>query len=396
MSNKNTYLYLVDQDIYENDELKHFGIIGMKWGIRRFQNEDGTLTPEGRIRYGVGTVKETQKLSYSQDYMVLKSKKNRTEKEEEKLRRLENGKKHFEKSTFDEDYWNKLKDKESYEELENDLRCYEEYLKTTNYGKGMAAAEAMMAIPITAIGAAVDFGASYVQINAGLPFFVTGIGTTAGLGLGMNLGALMYANKNLEDLKNELTSKGKVGMDFDNVDAKKLNKAERYNLEVKESDLKPSEIKILKDLGLKPEDLAMDHDGYIIKKDGTPFSYKMNKKIIYREHLDDISDELDLMNNKIDLNTIVKADAELTSYKNKVDQLRKENRKNSFWQTQTVASAAEKAKRERDEDSAYNMVFANPQYYLNSKGQWTYEGKTYSDVDSLINAIMKNTTFVKL
>ena len=35
-----------------NTYLAHFGIKGQKWGIRRFQNTDGSLTPEGRIRYG--------------------------------------------------------------------------------------------------------------------------------------------------------------------------------------------------------------------------------------------------------------------------------------------------------------------------------------------------------
>ena len=34
-------LDLVHTDIYENDELKHWGILDMKWGIRRFQNSDG-------------------------------------------------------------------------------------------------------------------------------------------------------------------------------------------------------------------------------------------------------------------------------------------------------------------------------------------------------------------
>ena len=38
---------------YSGDHLEHFGIKGQKWGLRRFQNEDGTLTDEGMRRYGV-------------------------------------------------------------------------------------------------------------------------------------------------------------------------------------------------------------------------------------------------------------------------------------------------------------------------------------------------------
>ena len=34
------------------NELWHHGIKGQRWGLRRFQNEDGTLTPAGRERYG--------------------------------------------------------------------------------------------------------------------------------------------------------------------------------------------------------------------------------------------------------------------------------------------------------------------------------------------------------
>lgn len=41
-------------DFLEHTYLCHWGILGMKWGVRRYQNPDGSLTEAGRQRYGSG------------------------------------------------------------------------------------------------------------------------------------------------------------------------------------------------------------------------------------------------------------------------------------------------------------------------------------------------------
>jgi len=54
---KNDYLKL--------KELYHSGVKGQKWGIRRYQNEDGTLTAEGKAKYG--NVNPYTKQQYERD-----------------------------------------------------------------------------------------------------------------------------------------------------------------------------------------------------------------------------------------------------------------------------------------------------------------------------------------
>lgn len=55
------------------NELYHHGILGQKWGIRRYQNPDGSLTPAGKKRYykADGTLTRKGRKEYGEQHATL-------------------------------------------------------------------------------------------------------------------------------------------------------------------------------------------------------------------------------------------------------------------------------------------------------------------------------------
>ena len=53
-------LDILRTDYKSEDSIEHHGIKGMKWGVRRFQNADGSLTQEGITRYGSKNIKRAK------------------------------------------------------------------------------------------------------------------------------------------------------------------------------------------------------------------------------------------------------------------------------------------------------------------------------------------------
>ncbi len=75
----NKYILTPSGTFISESELYHWGIKGMKWGVRRYQNKDGTLTDAGKKRYDSEADKGDYNQTKADGTRFKQSKKGKTE-----------------------------------------------------------------------------------------------------------------------------------------------------------------------------------------------------------------------------------------------------------------------------------------------------------------------------
>lgn len=74
------------------NELMHWGIKGMKWGVRRYQNKDGSLTPAGKRRYEQEMAKLKEEEKIAKNKLRTQAKLNKLDEKRKEIEALKSGK----------------------------------------------------------------------------------------------------------------------------------------------------------------------------------------------------------------------------------------------------------------------------------------------------------------
>lgn len=136
--------------LISEEELHHHGVKGQKWGIRRFQNEDGSLTDKGKKRYSADDFKNAKnKVNKGKDIIdvAVKARKKAADKQHE-----QNIKKDLSKMTDQE-----------LQRIVNRLNMEERYtqvMKSRGYDQGKNTADKILRYA----GSALALGSSALSI----------------------------------------------------------------------------------------------------------------------------------------------------------------------------------------------------------------------------------------
>lgn len=177
------------------DELMHFGTKGMKWGERRYQNLDGTLTELGKQRYGfggersaLGTKHDLNKLDREQtnakaryDYYNTKSQRS-IAKANKKLRKA--------KAKGDEEKIAKAKEKVSEAENSRATKSAAEYKALLERSKAMT--EKIIKASV-AKGYSIHSRDVLRTVNRGHNVAYSTLGTIGGVALSVATGGISLA-----------------------------------------------------------------------------------------------------------------------------------------------------------------------------------------------------------